>query len=672
MTPPSNIIPPTHEHNAPLAGLTARAAVLSVVFTFAIYLLTTKPGFVRINWVPYTSPPVQPFFILVLLVALNSLLARLRRCPPWLRPLTRAELFFIYAALAISMPMERGGYVIHYLTTGQYFANDANRWGQIFEQYPDWIVPKDQRVIQQWMEGSESGAIPWAAWRGPLTVWFLFQMVLVFTVLCLVSLFRKQWSENERLGYPLLRMPLEVAGRDTDRGMTAGMLRNPLTWIGFTLAAAYNGLNIAHAYFPGVPGIERYVPLDNSLTEGWLRYLRPMSLSFSLEIWGLAYLISGEVLFSGWFFYLFMKMVKVFGLSAGYRGAGFPFYQEVSSGGYIALALALIWVARPHLKAALQSALGIRRDPNGNEAMPAGWLVIGLVLGTAAMVWFWAQLGLKPVLTLIFLLSMFIFTLVAARVRAEAGPPVAWCHPYGYDLQMPYQLLGSRFLKSVGGEKGMALFGILFWIGRTAYPHQVAQYVVDGLQLAHHGNMRRTHLVALMLGICAVALGITFWYHLDVGYTFGQILIGSRSGEQSISWGFNWSRGEYTVLRQGLDFPASPDFTRMIAYACGLGFTALLSALRMRLSNFPFHPLGFLFGTLYGESTPYWFPFLVAWSFQRLFLRYGGFRMYRRFVPLFLGLALGHILIGGFLWRIVINYFIDPAISKRYYLNLGG
>jgi len=30
------------------------------------------------------------------------------------------------------------------------------------------------------------------------------------------------------------------------------------------------------------------------------------------------------------------------------------------------------------------------------------------------------------------------------------------------------------------------------------------------------------------------------------------------------------------------------------------------------------------------------------------------------------------MLIGGFLWRIVINYFIDPSISKRYYLNLGG
>jgi hypothetical protein len=138
MTPTTHMAHATHDHDSSSpAGLTVRAAVLSVVLTFAIYLLTTKPGFVRINWVPYTSPPVQPFFLLALLVALNSVLARLRRCPAWLRPLSRAELFFIYAALCISMPMERGGYVIHYLTTGQYFANDANRWGQLFEQYPD-------------------------------------------------------------------------------------------------------------------------------------------------------------------------------------------------------------------------------------------------------------------------------------------------------------------------------------------------------------------------------------------------------------------------------------------------------------------------------------------------------------------------------------------------------
>lgn len=652
-----------------LASLTLRAVVLAVALTFAIYLLTTKPGFVRINWVPYTVPPVQPFFILLMFQGANALLHKLRRVPRFLRPFSRAELFLIYAALSISMPMERGGYVIHYLTTGKYFATEANRWEEVFEQYPDWFVTKDEGAIRGWMEGSPAARIPWEEWKAPLAAWFAFQMVMVFTVMCLVGLIRRQWSENERLSYPLLFIPLEITGGAQSEGITRRFFLNPYMWIGFGVAAAYNGLNILHAYFPAVPGLGRSLPLDPYMTEGWLRFVRPLNMSFALEIMGLAYLISGEVLLSSWLLYFVMKLVKVIGLSAGFRAAGFPFFQEVSSGGYFALAMFLLLVARPHLRQVWRQ---VRSGGEENEPLPYRWQLLGLVAGTVAMVIFWAHAGLRPVLVLAFLGTMYVFTLVTARVRAEAGPPVVWCHPYGYDQRMPYQLLGSRYIASVGGAQSMALFGVLFWIGRTAYPHQVGQYFVDGFQLAHHVKARRSHMAGLMLLVCAVALGITLWYHLDVGYTYGQALIGSRAGELSIGWGLSWSRGNYNILRAGLDHPVGPDLTRMVFYGAGFLVTCLLTMARMRLTNFPLHPLGFLFATLYGEHTPYWFPFLFAWTCQRLLLHYGGFKLYRRAVPLFLGLAFGHILIGGFMWRIVINYFIDPVISKRYYLNLGG
>jgi len=652
-----------------LAGMTFRAAFLAVVLTFAIYLLTTKPGFVRINWVPYTSPPVQPFFILLLFQGLNVLLHRFARLPRFLRPFSRAELFFIYAALSISLPMERGGYIIHYLVSGRYFATDANKWGEIFQQYPDWFITKDEGVIRRWMEGSASTRIPWEEWKTPLIAWGSFQMTMVFTVMCLVGLFRKQWSERERLTYPLLFIPVEMTGGRHAEGLTVGFFRNPYMWIGFGLAAAFNGVNILHAYFPAFPGLQWHVRLDQNFTDGWLRYMRPLSINFGLEMWGLAYLVSGEVLFSGWFFYFFMKAIKIIGLSAGYRGAGFPFFQEVSSGGYLALALFLIVIAKPHFKEVWRQ---IWDGGEENEALPYRWLALGLVIGTVAMIAFWVQAGLPPLLPTITILSMLIFTLVASRVRAEAGPPVVWCHPYGYDQRMPYQLLGSRLIKRMGGVRPMALFGAMYWIGRTAYPHQVGQYFVDGFQLAGYANAKRSHMVALMVLVCVVALGITFWYHLDVGYTLGQGLIGSRSGERSLGWGFNWSRGEYSVVQTGLDRPQGPDYERLGFYGGGFVFTWLLTMARIRLTNFPFHPLGFLLATLYGDHTPYWFPFLFAWTCQRLALRYGGYKLYRRFVPLFLGLTLGHVLVGGFLWRIVINYFIDPTISKRYYLNLGG
>ena len=652
-----------------LAGMTLRAAFLAVTLTFAIYLLTTKPGFVRINWVPYTSPPVQPFFILLLFQGLNVLLHRFGQLPAFLRPFSRAELFFIYAALSISLPMERGGYIIHYLTSAQYLATDANKWAELLTQYPDWFITKDEEVIRRWMEGAASTHIPWGEWKTPLMAWFTFQMVMVFTVMCLIGLFRRQWSERERLNYPLLFIPVEMTGGKRAEGVAVGFFRNPYMWAGFSAAALFNIINILHAYFPVIPGLQWSIRLDENFNEGWLRYMRPLTLSFGLEMWGLAYLVSGEVLFSGWFFYFFMKLVKVIGLSAGYRGSGFPFFQEVSAGGYVALALFLVVVARPHFQDVWRRIFSGGEE---NEALPYRWLALGLGLGMVLMVSFWVQAGLPVILACIFMVSMFIFVLVAARVRAEAGPPVVWCHPYGFDQRMPMQLLGSRYIMALGGPKATVLFSSMYWIGRTAYPHQIGQYFADGFQLAGYADAKRSHMVGLMLLVCAVALGITFWYHLDVGYSLGQALIGSRSGERSLGWAFNWSRGQYSLVRSALDHSSGPDYQRMIFYGGGFAFTWLLTLARTRLTNFPFHPLGFLLGTLYGDYTPYWFPFLFAWTCQRLLLRYGGYKMYRRFVPLFLGLTLGHVLVGGFLWRIVINYFIDPTISKRYYLNLGG
>ena len=37
-------------------------------------------------------------------------------------------------------------------------------------------------------------------------------MVLMFSCLCLVALFRRQSSQNERLTYPMLFLPLEITG----------------------------------------------------------------------------------------------------------------------------------------------------------------------------------------------------------------------------------------------------------------------------------------------------------------------------------------------------------------------------------------------------------------------------------------------------------------------------
>lgn len=705
--------PASHAHT--LIGISARALALSVLLVIATYLGITRLGFIKICWVPYVIPPVPALLFLLVLQGVNVGLKRLwersgadvstpsqgqrvrgegrtgglagaledsahhrgdgrsgeaRRA--LFRPFHRGELFLIYAAVCISLSMDRGGYIIHYLSMAQYYGDPANRFGEIFEKYPDFYVPHDPEVLAGFFEGSADRSVPWGEWSRPLGWWSAFNLTLMFAVLCLAAIFRKQWVEAERLTFPLLFLPIEMTGGlPRQESVARGFFRNPVMWVGFSLAAAYNGLNMLHAFFPTVPGIPWAVRIDQGLTEGPLRHLRPLGMSFSLDVWGLSYLVSGEVLLSGWLFYFLLKFVKVMGREWGYQGAGFPHFQEVSAGACIAFTGFMLWAARQHLRDVGRGVLqGMRAG--SEEAFPYRVLVIGLVVATVVLVWMLAAAGQNVWVLVAYFATLYMYVLVACRVRAEVGPPVAWNHPYGFDQRTPVHLMGTRALRAVEGERGTVLYYALFWIGRTIFAHSAGQYVTDGLRLADYGSVCRRSVAIILLVACVVGLAMTWWYHLDVGYKYGQGLIGAKTGRAGRSWAMNWSRGQYMQLQQALWQARGPQPSILAAYGSGCFLALLLTVLRARFAAFPLHPLGLMLGTLYGDYSPYWWPFLLAWVAQRATLRYGGLSLYRRLVPGFLGLAFGHILIGGILWRIIINYFIDPTISFRYYLNLGG
>lgn len=658
-----------------IRGITVRAVVLAVLLTAATWLGITRLGFISLNWVPYVVPPVPAILFLLILVGINAglwALWRRSKGASAMAPLSRGELLLIYAAIAAALPMERGGYVFHYLLFPKYYGTDVDGYAELFEHYPSFWAPHDTWVVEGFFEGSASAQVPWDQWLAPLAWWGAFSLVLVFTVLCLTALFRKQWSENERLTYPMNFLPLEITGGFSGSAGERGFFRNPVMWIGFSAAALFNGINIAHAFFPGFPGIDKNIVLTRGITDPPWRWLHPLTFSFSLELWGLSYLVSGEVLGTALATYFFMKFVKMGGLSAGYRAGGFPFYQEVSAGACIAFTGFLLWAARPHFRKVMTSVLNGPNEYDTDEPMPYRAQVLGFALGTVALMWMLSHAGLRWWPMAAFFVSLYMFTLVAARIRAEAGPPVLWTHPYGFDTIVPIHLLGTRAIRGIGSPQSMVLYYAMFWIGRTVFAHSTAQAFADGLKLPEYVRARKSSFAWLMLGMCVVGLALTYWYHLDVGYRYGHGLIGAKTGRAGQSWALNWSRGNYRLLDQALMNPTGPDWTRAGFYAGGAALTVAVTWARTLISSFPFHPLGIILGTLYGDGSPYWAPFLVAWLAQRITLRYGSLPAYRKVVPAFLGLFFGHLLIGGILWRIVINYFIDPTISIRYYVNLGG
>jgi hypothetical protein len=91
-----------------------------------------------------------------------------------------------------------------------------------------------------------------------------------------------------------------------------------------------------------------------------------------------------------------------------------------------------------------------------------------------------------------------------------------------------------------------------------------------------------------------------------------------------------------------------PDEPRTVAAAFGALVVTALVILRTYFLRFPLHPLGYAMVGAYGG--PLWGPFLMVWIVKSVILRLGGMRAYRRGIPFFLGLVIGHFFLAGLVW----------------------
>ena len=71
--------------------------------------------------------------------------------------------------------------------------------------------------------------------------WTLFLSLLGFMMLCLNTLLRRQWTESEKLSYPLVMLPLEMVNPRTQ------LFKSRLFWTGAAVAAV---LEIWERYLP--------------------------------------------------------------------------------------------------------------------------------------------------------------------------------------------------------------------------------------------------------------------------------------------------------------------------------------------------------------------------------------------------------------------------------------
>jgi len=105
------------------------------------------------------------------------------------------------------------------ITAPYHFATVENRWDEVLHPLlPESWYPQSQEAIAQFYNGLDGGRqmdwlevfsnIPWDAWLVPLAGWAGFVLLCYIVIACVVSLLSKQGLYNERMNFPLLRVPL--------------------------------------------------------------------------------------------------------------------------------------------------------------------------------------------------------------------------------------------------------------------------------------------------------------------------------------------------------------------------------------------------------------------------------------------------------------------------------
>ncbi len=172
------------------------------------------------------------FHAILILAALAGFNALLRLVAPRYS-FHRAELLVVFIMLGVS-----GGIVgdqfmavlIPSLTTPFRYATEANLWAQnLWPHLPQWAMVSDAEAVQNFYEGSSTlyRAANFKPWLGPGLIWASFIAVTQLMCLGINIVMRRQWTEYERLSFPLIQLPLGITapGRQS-------IWRNQLMWLG--------------------------------------------------------------------------------------------------------------------------------------------------------------------------------------------------------------------------------------------------------------------------------------------------------------------------------------------------------------------------------------------------------------------------------------------------------
>lgn len=611
--------------------------------------------------------PLAPFFLFFWLSVLCYLQRRIT--PRW-NWLTGRELIVIWLLMVLVSGIAYTGLVRTFfinLTAPIHFATVENRWGELLAPLlPQGWYPTSQEAVTQLYDGLPGGrnmswlavlrSIPWQPWVSPLLIWTGFILTAMFVMVCLVNLFSRQWLRNERMNFPLLRVPLlmEEAYEDQRFGQ---FLFNRFLIAGAAVPVCLHLLNGLNFYYPSVPQIPTLVLAGSYFPKfGLFSGFHKLKIYIYPAFIGFAFLTTRQISFSFWAFFLLAGLLygllSILGYDIPASALGTTFGPTLTRpeemqmiGAYGVFFLFLLWLSRHHLVAVCRQSFGKQAfSDRGPEFFSVAFAFWGTAIGSAVLVFWLHRMGMPLTAAALLLGAFYMILLVASRIITQGG--LAYFTLTAAPLDGLTTLFGHHLFTGIG----IVVAGVIQKAQFLDLRESLMPSVVHANRIS--SDFKRRRLLALgMSATLVAAVAISLLAMLALSYKYG-------IRELGLDWATRTTVHNYETIVSLIERTPEIDNSVRAFSLVGAGVMLLVVAGYHRFYWWPLHPIGYL--TAYSSAMRIlWFSFLVGWLCNTLCMRYGGVVLFKKLRFFFIGLIIGDFLMGG-CWAIV-GLFSDAS-----------
>jgi hypothetical protein len=346
---------------------------------------------------------------------------------------------------------------------------------------------------------------------------------------------------------------------------------------------------------------------------------------------GICYLMPVDLSFSLWFFNLMFRAQLIVATHFGWTTnsvTGFPYIDNQSMGGFFALLGSVLWLDRHYLAQVLRKALGLRSAlDESREAMSYRTAVLLLAIATGFLAYFNGRGGMPFWLAMGWFADFMLLGLAVTRIRAQLAPPAFELWNMGPNMALPI-FIGTKAMTPTAQGMMWITYPVTLAFGDNPQP-----WTLEALKLTEPDRGERRRFSWALVAIGPLVMLSAFWAILHVVYKVG-VMSNPDPGSRDHALAAPY------YLASALENPSGPNYAAIGAIAAGAATTVALMAMKMQFLGWPLHPVAFPIASAWVMDA--YFPAVfIAWLIKATIMRYGGLRLHRLALPLFMGLIVG-------------------------------